>query len=139
MDINLPLFSTNGLTTSVAYQSRAFAFDSVSVNPYNMQQASYYSPNMPHSMSYTAAPDMQPLSTVRDVRNVFNPMVKSESTSPVQSNPIYNNSYAAECKRSTSEPAESGGVNFATDVDTLMRAIQAKQTNSPQPLEQPKV
>jgi hypothetical protein len=136
MDINLPLFSTNGLTTSVPYQSGAFAFDPVSVNPYNMQQASYYSPNMPHSMSYTAAPSMQPLSTVRDARNVFNPMVKSESTSPVQSNPMYNNSYAAECKRSTSEPAEFGGVNFATDVDTLMRAIQA---NSPQPLEQPKV
>jgi hypothetical protein len=139
MDINLPLFSTNGLTTSVPYQSGAFAFDPVSVNPYNMQQASYYSPNIPHSMSYTASPDVQSLPTVRDARNVFNAMVKSESTSPIQSNPMYNDtSYATECKRSTSEPTEGSNTNFATDVDTLMRAIQAKQTNSPQSLE-PKV
>ena len=139
MDINLPLFSTNGLTTSVPYQSGAFAFDPVSVNPYNMQQASYYPPNMPHPMSYAASPDVHSLPIVRDARNVYNPMVKSESTSPIQSIPMYNDtSYAAECKRSTSEPTEGSGINFATDVDTLMRAIQAKQTDSPQPLE-PKV
>jgi hypothetical protein len=139
MDINLPIFTNNGLTTSVPYQPGAFAFDPVSANPYNMQQASYYSPNMPHAMSYAASPNVQSLPTVRDARNVFNPMVKSESTSPVQSNPMYNDSsYAAECKRSTSEPTEGSGINFATDVDTLMRAIQAKEADSPQPLE-PKV
>jgi hypothetical protein len=136
MDINLPLFSTSGLSTSVPYQSGVFAFDPV--NTYSMQQSSYYSPNMPHAMAY-AASDVLSVPTVRDARNVFNPLVKSESTSPVQSNPMYNDtSYAAECKRSTSEPTEGSGINFATDVDTLMRAIQAKQTDSPQPLE-PKV
>jgi hypothetical protein len=129
IDVNLPLFSTNGLTTSVPYQSGAFAFDPV--NPYNMPQASYYSPNMSHSMTYTAPMDMQPIPTLRDARNVFNPMVKSESTSPIQSSPTYNDT----SKRSTSEPSEGSGINFATDVDTLMRAIQAKQTDSPQPLE----
>jgi hypothetical protein len=135
MDINMPLFSTHGLTTSVPYQSGAFAFDPTSVNPYNMQQASYYSPNLPHSASYAASPDVQSLSTVRDARNAFHSMVKAESTSPVQSNPIYNGAVYAAGKRSTSEPTEGSGTNFATDVDTLMRAIQAKQPTSPQPLE----
>ncbi|KAF1832805.1 hypothetical protein BDW02DRAFT_410767 [Decorospora gaudefroyi] len=136
LDITMPVFSTHGLTTSVPYQTGAFAFDPISVNPYNMQQTTYYSSNIPHSVSYAASPDVQPLPTVRDTRNVFNPMVKSESTSPVQSSPMYNDSsYAADCKRSTSEPTESSSTNFVTDVDTLMRAIQAKQTTSPQPAE----
>jgi hypothetical protein len=139
MDINMPLFSTHGLTTSVPYQSGAFAFDPISANPYNMQQASYYSSNLSHSVSYGASPDVQSLSTVRNARNAFNSLVKSESTSPIQSNPMYNEAaYAAECKRSSSEPTEGSGTNFATDVDTLMRAIQAKQTTSVQPME-PKV
>ncbi|KAF1939328.1 zinc finger protein OZF [Clathrospora elynae] len=138
MDISMPLFSGNGLTTSVPYQSGVFAFDPIS-NPYNMQQASYYSPNIPHSISYAAGPDVQPLSTLQNARNAFNPMVKSESTSPVQSDPTFSDSpYAAECRRSNSEPTEDSSINFATDVDTLMRAIQAKQTDSPQPIE-PKV
>lgn len=137
MDINMPLFSTNGLTTSVPYQAGAFAFDPIPVNPYNMQQTSYYSPNISHPVSYAAAPDVQALPTVRDSRNAFlierDPMVKSESASPIQSHPLFSDtSYAADCKRSSSEPSEGSGINFATDVDTLMKAIQAKQTNAPQ-------
>lgn len=142
MDISMPLFSTNGLTTSVPYQSGAFAFDPIP-NAYAMQQTSFYSPNIPQTVSYAAVPEVQPLATVRDARNAFPvgrmPVVKAESTSPIQSNPMFNDtSYATECKRSSSEPSESSGINFATDVDTLMRAIQAKQTDTPQGQE-PKV
>ena len=139
MDMNMPLYSTNTLTSSVPYQAGAFAYDvptSVPVNPYNMQQASYYSPNMPHPGSYAPSHDVQ-VPTLPDVRHVFNPNVKSEGTSPAQSNQMYADpSYGTELKRSTSEPTEGSGINFATDVDTLMRAIQAKQTNPPQENEQ---
>jgi hypothetical protein len=151
MDISLPLFTANVLATSVPYQSGAtFAYDS-SVNPYNMQQSNMpqaysmnYTANMSPPVSYAGPVDPQPLPTVREVRNVFaldgNHMVKSESASPVQSNPMFNDaSYATECKRSTSEPAEMAGINFATDVDTLMKAIQAKQTTSPEIHEPSKV
>ncbi|KNG52586.1 zinc finger protein ozf [Stemphylium lycopersici] len=138
MDMGMPLYSANGLATTVPYQSGAFAYDPTSGNPYNMQQPSYYAPNIPHPVSYAPSADIQQLPTVRDGRNLFNPMVKSESTSPLQSNPMYNNnnnsntSYPAECKRSNSEPTEGTATNFATDVDTLMRAIQAKQTTTPE-------
>ncbi|CAE7007804.1 hypothetical protein CFE70_001502 [Pyrenophora teres f. teres 0-1] len=133
MDINMPLYSANGLPTSVPYQSGAFAYDPTPVNAYNMQQPSYYQSNIQHPVSYAPTSDVQQLPTVRDARNVFNNMVKSESTSPVQSNPMYNNTaYSADIKRSTSEPTEGSSASFATDVDTLMRAIQAKQTTSPQ-------
>lgn len=142
VDIGMPLFSTNGLATSVPYQSGAFAFDPIP-NAYTMQQASFYSPNIPQTGSYAAVPEVQPLPTVREARNAFTmdriPLVKAESTSPIQSSSIFNDtSCAAECKRSSSEPSEGSGINFATDVDTLMRAIQAKQTDTPQP-QRPKV
>lgn len=141
MDMSMPLYTSNGLPTSAPYQSGgAFAYDPASVNPYTMPQSSYYSSSIPNPVSYPPSSDVQSLPTVRDGRNLFNPMVKAESTSPLQSNPIYNNSnsdtnYSADCKRSNSEPTESNTVNFSTDVDTLMRAIQAKQTNAPEPTE----
>ncbi|KAF1915718.1 zinc finger protein-like protein OZF [Ampelomyces quisqualis] len=142
MDISLPLYTPNVLVTSVSYPSSgAFAYDA-SVNPYNMPQSSL---QHSYSMSYTtnlapAAPyaercDPQPLSTVRDARHALAPdgshVVKSEGASPIQSGSMFNDaSYGTDCKRSSSEPADLIDVNFATDVDTLMKAIQAKQTTS---------
>jgi hypothetical protein len=137
MDINMPIYSSNALPTSVPYQAGAFAYDPASVNAYSMQQPSYYPPTMPHPGSYASSHDIQPLPTLPDVRHVFNPNVKSEGTSPAQSGHMYaDQSYASECKRSNSEPTEGSGANFATDVDTLMRAIQAKQSSPPQETEQ---
>jgi hypothetical protein len=149
MDISLPLFTSNVLATSVPYQSAgSFAYDA-SVNPYNMQQSSMsqsYPMNYPASMSppisYAGSAESQSLPAVRDARSAYaldgTHVVKSESTSPVQSNPMFNNTaYAMDCKRSTSEPVEISSINFATDVDTLMKAIQAKHTASsqrPEPL-----
>jgi hypothetical protein len=151
MDMSLPLFTANVLPTSVPYQpSGSFTYDT-SANPYNMQQGSMpqsyamsYSSSMATAVSYPGRPDAQTLPTVREARHAFglegDHMVKSESASPVQSSPMYNNaSYAADCKRCSSEPVETTNINFATDVDTLMRAIQAKQTTSPQKLNVPKV
>jgi hypothetical protein len=149
LDISLPLFTSNGLATSVPYQSAgSFAYDA-SVNPYNMQQSSMsqnYSMNYPSSMSppvsYAGPTDSHSLPAVREVRSAYTldgtHVVKSESASPVQSNPLFSHTaYTTECKRSTSEPVEISGINFATDVDTLMKAIQAKHTASsqqPEPL-----
>jgi hypothetical protein len=134
----LPIFSTPTMTTSVPYQSGAFAFDSMPTNPYNMQQAfpASYPQAMSHSVSYPATSDIQPVPVVRTARNGFagirSPAVKSESTSPIQSHHGINDmSYSEEYKRSTSEPSEGSEPNFATHVDTLMKAIQAKQTVAP--------
>lgn len=150
MDISMPLFSANTLATSVPYSSGgAFAYDSV--NPYNMQQhgmpQSYsmgYGINMATPVSFAGNAESQPLPTSREVQHAFTAesshVVKSESASPVQSQPMYSDaSLAGEFKRSSSEPTESTNINFATDVDTLMKAIQAKQPNTPQRHETSKV
>ncbi|KAH8724718.1 hypothetical protein GQ44DRAFT_617394 [Phaeosphaeriaceae sp. PMI808] len=147
LETSLPLFSTNALATSVPYQPGGglFAYDST-VNPYNMQQSNMpqtfamgYPPSSSSAVSYTGTAEAHPLTAIREVRHPYaaeNHMVKSESASPVQSNPIFNHaSYATECKRSTSEPAESA-IDFATDVDTLMKAIQAKQSTPAQQQQQ---
>lgn len=135
----LPMFSTQTMTTSVPYQSGSFAFDSLAANPYNMQQAFpvSYQQAMTQNVSYSGASDVQPLPIVRSARNGFtsirNHDVKSETTSPIQSqHGLSEEAYSGSYKRSTSEPSESAEGNFATHVDTLMRAIQAKQsTGSP--------
>ncbi|KAF2246982.1 hypothetical protein BU26DRAFT_567309 [Trematosphaeria pertusa] len=82
MDMHMPMFSTHAMTTSVPYQSGAFAFDSLLVNPYNMQQAFpvSYPPTMPQAISYPRTSEMHPLPTVREARNGFT----IERTPPVR-------------------------------------------------------
>jgi hypothetical protein len=104
------------MTTSMPYQSGAFAFDALSVNPYNMQQAF---PSYPQSISHA-------VSYARGISNGFSLerslLVKAESSSQVQSSPIYyETSY--NFKRANSELEDGSNNNFATNVDTLMRAI----------------
>ena len=148
MDINMPMFQTHTLTTSVPYQSGAFAFDSVSVNPYNMPQAfpMSYPPSQTLPVTYASNADIQQLPTVRDARNGYSlertPPVKSENSSPVQAISVYETAYGEDYKQHAG--SESGdaasNINFATDVDTLMRAIQAKQKSGPpRPQPPPKV
>ncbi|KAH7122498.1 zinc finger protein-like protein OZF [Dendryphion nanum] len=138
MDMNMPLFSTHNLTTSVPYQSGAgaFAFDSLAVNPYNMQQQFPVSYNAPlsHSVSYPPASSIQPMPTVREARNPFHmerssPPVKVETSSPVQPSQIYHDSGfgGEDFKPVKIDSGENSGIDFSTDVDTLMKEIQAKE------------
>ncbi|KAH7074421.1 zinc finger protein-like protein OZF [Paraphoma chrysanthemicola] len=144
MELSMPMFSPNVVATSVPYQSSGgFAYN----DPYSIQQNSiqhnnispnysmHYSSNLSPAVSFPPTTEPLPLAAVREARNAFgidNHIVKSESASPVQSNPVFSDTiYGTECKRSSSEPTETTNVNFATDVDTLMKAIQAKQTTAP--------
>lgn len=136
--MSMPLFSANSLTSPVPYQSAGFAFDPVSVNPYNMQQAypMGYIADVPQNVSYTRSNLVQQMPTLQEARATFSidkRLSKSVTASPLQSSPSYNGSpYGAEFERSHSVPSEGTGSNFATDVDTLMKAIQAKQPDAPQ-------
>ncbi|KAK7177324.1 hypothetical protein PSPO01_16629 [Paraphaeosphaeria sporulosa] len=127
----LPIFSAPAMTTSMPYQPGAFAFDSIATNPYNMQQA--YSQAMTQGVSYPTTSDMQLVPIVRTAWNGFtslrSPTVKVESTPPVQSHHGINDTFYGEgYKRSASEASEGTEGAFATHVDTLMKAIQAKQS-----------
>ena len=145
VEMSMPHFSTNGLTSSVPYQSGVFAFDPVPVNPYNMQQAypMGYVADVPQNVSYTRSSLVQQMPTLQEARTAFSTNQrpsKSSTASPLQSNPShYGSSYGTELERSRSEPTEGTGVIFSTDVDTLMKAIQAKQPDSPQPSQFSKV
>lgn len=152
MDISMPLFSAGVVATTLPYSSGGGVFAYDSTNPYNMQQHTLpqnyslnYAPSaMTTPVSFAGTAETQPLSIVGEGQHAFaacaSHAVKSESASPVQSQPLYNDvSYGTECKRSSSEPTETTNINFATDVDTLMKAIQAKETTTPQRQEAPKV
>jgi len=65
-------------------------------------------------------------------------MVKSESASPLPPTSVFNgHSYATGFERSASEQTDGSATSFTTDIDTLMRAIQARKTTTP-PLQEPK-
>lgn len=135
VEMSLPLFSTNGLTSSVPYQSGAFAFDPIPLNPYNMQQTypMGYMADVPQNVSYARSSLIQQMPAHHEGRPTFPTDSKSVTASPLQCSASFHGSpYATELERSRSEPTEGTGINFATDVDTLMRAIQAKQPESPQ-------
>jgi hypothetical protein len=145
MSMPMPMFPT-AMTTSMSYQSGAFPFDSLSVNPYNMQQTFpvTYPQSIPQTVGYATTSDMQPSPTVRETRTSFTmestPPVKSESCSPIPHNYLFQDSTnTGDHKRSSSETGHSEQTNFSTDVDTLMRTIQAKQPVSVQRTEPSKV
>ncbi|UPX12352.1 DNA-binding transcription factor [Ascochyta rabiei] len=139
LDMGMSLFSTHGVASSVPYQPGAFAFDSIPVNPYSVQQA--YSigfiSNVPQTISYTRTGHLQQMPATQETNSSFcadRHVSKSAVVSPLQSSLTYHaSSYGTEHERSHSEPTEGSGINFGTDVDTLMKAIQAKQSDNPQP------
>ena len=152
MDLTMPLFQTHTMTTSVPYQPGAFAFDSLAVNPYNMQQAftvSTYPPAFPQA-PYAGTGELQQhgLPTVREARNGLaierTPVVKLETSSPVQPSQIFpDGAFGEDYKQAQGHDSRETqtGINFSTDVDTLMRAIQAKSQTPQRPQQEvpPKV
>jgi hypothetical protein len=142
--MNLPIFSANTMPASVPYQSSPlFTYDS-SMNPYNIQESSIpqnyaiaYSSALSPKVSYIASSAPQPLHTIREVHDQYSlygdHIVQSESAYPVQSAPIDSGaSYATNYKQFSFEPAEATNLHVATDIDMLIKAIQAKQMTSPQ-------
>jgi hypothetical protein len=131
MDMNLPLVSATTMPMASYQSSALFAYES-SVNSYNMQESSmpqtypiaYSSTNFPVA-SLATQPPVQEV----DYQSALygNYMAKLDIASPVQ--PAYSDaSYATNCRQSFSQLDEATNPHFATDVDTLMKAIQAKKT-----------
>jgi hypothetical protein len=151
MDMAVPHFPNHSLSTAVPYQSGSFAFDTMSVNPYNLQQhfAVTYPSTAPSSVAYHGATGVPPLPTLRGTRGGFTvggtsppsmPVIKAEASSPVQQSQLYsdvvNNS---DYQRTNSDTGVGNNSNFSTHVDTLMKAIQSKQKpipNQHQPISQ---
>jgi hypothetical protein len=135
MDMHMPLYPTQNMTTTVSYQPGVFAYDSIPVNPFSMQQSfpTSYTLNVSQAGSYSEVSAMQSQPPLCEPRNGFimerTPSIKTETLSPIRPVQVYNNaSYNGEIKFERLETGQSNsGVTFNTDVDTLMKAIQAKQ------------
>ncbi|KAJ8112170.1 hypothetical protein OPT61_g5408 [Boeremia exigua] len=137
VEMSMPLFSTNSMVPSLPYHSGAFPYDQVMVNPYNMQQTYPigYATDVPQNISYARSNLVQQMPVIQEARSTFaavqHPSSKSATASPSQSSsPYYESAYSAELERTHSEPADGTGINFSTDVDTLMKAIQSQQPDS---------
>lgn len=119
------IFCQNHASVSAPYLNGASVSEMPTSAPLrtdNMQQAfSYPEIGSQFAQFHDTGPGHAPL-------NMSFPMIKPEVTSWRHMD--------ANLSFATSEPTEGSAVNFATDVDTLMRAIQAKQTNPPQEPEQ---
>ena len=134
-------------TTSptVPFQAGVYGLDSLSVNPYQSVQQSYnmgFNSTLAPSASYSGASAMQSAApALSNSQNEYSqvrksPTIKSEAHSPASPNLVFNESiYGEDYKTSSSGESESG-INFSTDVDTLMKAIQGKASTAQQPLPQ---
>jgi hypothetical protein len=137
----MPVFQNPQGATTVPFQPGLYAFDNMSVNPYSIQQPFNvpYQPTLPQTNSYNPTSSNQGLPLVREARNTL-PMphmtsVKSENQSPVQPSQIFSPLEGGDPQSLDPESA----VNFSTDVDTLMKAIQAKSKPQRPPPSPPQV
>jgi len=150
-DLTMPtmsVFTPSTMAGAQSFQTGAYPFDSLSVNPYNMQQAAYvaYPQSVPQVSGYHGANELaSSVPHVREARNSIcsahrSPSVKSEASSPVLPNQLFNDISAIdEYKQSSGSDSgdSASGINFNTDVDTLMKAIQSKTKPKEQRQQQP--
>jgi len=114
----------------------------MAVNPYSVQQPfnMTYPNSMAHAATYPGTTEISSsLTNPVEARNTYpimnrSPTIKAETHSPVQPSQIFPEPSYIEDYRSASAGETETGITFSTDVDTLMKAIQAKSrpTQSPE-------
>lgn len=145
IELSMNMFPTTSAPNMVPFTSGAYGFDLANMGQYQVQQ-NYninYTTSVQHTPTYPTAPTELPstIPHIREARNALpslnrSPSVKTEDQSPIQSNQLYSDGSSDELKSGQADSALAG-VSFSTDVDCLMKAIQAKQ-KGPQ-LPSPKV
>lgn len=139
LDLTMPLFPSPGVG-SAPFNPSVYGFDAMAVNPYNTQQPfnMTYPSAMGHSATYSGTTEISSsLVNPNEARDTFavlnrSPTIKAEAHSPVHPSQIFAEpSFIEDCKGMSAGETEPA---FSTDVDTLMKAIQAKSkpTRSPE-------
>jgi uncharacterized Zn-finger protein len=150
MELSMPMFANTSMAPSMSFQSGAYGFDLTTLNQFPVQQPMNFSfqPQLQHAATFPqTSSDMTPSVTVAEARTISavhrSPSVKTEP-SPVDH--IHGQLFPGTTPVDDSAPASStestetpGGINFSTEIDNLMRAIQSKtkSTNSPAPQQAP--
>ncbi len=130
-DMSLSLLSTSNLDYSMNYINTNLGFPGVATA---LQHTQFYSNTnqqpffVPPSFSLT-----QEIPEVKEARNAVlstsgSPSIKTEDGSPGKDAPAFHEISAHQLNTSVA----GQDMNFGTDVDTLMRAIQTKSANRPQ-------
>jgi len=138
IELSMNMFPTSSAPSMVPFTTGAYGFDLTNMNQYQVPQnynIGYSSAVQPAPAYQTAPTELSAIPHVREARNAVpsinrSPSVKTEAQSPVQQNQVF--SEGGEALRDSQADSSLGGVIFSTDVDCLMKAIQAKQKN-PQP------
>jgi len=143
LDLQMPMYPQTTVSGHIPFQQPAYSFD---VNP--MPQYPVHPPQQPPYVPFQAPPVQTPTSyapthsdisapvpLVRDARNALPSIsrsspIKTEVTSPAHANASFSDNGQDASKSNGSESGDAAPV-FSTDVDCLMRAIQAKQTATP--------
>jgi len=139
----MPIYPATSLPGQISFQQTGYAFDMSTMNHYAVPQQQFNVNFQPAPVatptSYAPNPnDMPaPVSLVRDARNAVpalsrSPPVKSEAPSPIQTSPHHREHSIRDSSQSaTSESGEGVASIFSTEIDCLMRTIQAKQPAAP--------
>jgi uncharacterized Zn-finger protein len=152
IELSMPMFPPTSMPNSMNFQPGAYGFDLSAMSHFPIQQPINFNfqPSLAHPASYPqqTADLTSTVPLVREARNSVttlhrSPSVKSEP-SPIeggqQQQQLFGNPTGSEEFKQTNptELTESpGGINFATDVDCLMKAIQQKSKTAPAPAPTP--
>lgn len=137
IELSMNMFPATSAPSMVPFTAGAYGFDLTNMSQYPVQQ-NYnisYTASVHSTPIYPTAPTELPSTVphVREARNALpslnrSPSVKAEVQSPIQQNQLFSEGSSDELKSGQTD-STIGGVSFSTDVDCLMKAIQAKQTN----------
>ncbi|KAF2666360.1 hypothetical protein BT63DRAFT_56870 [Microthyrium microscopicum] len=136
VELQMPMFQPTSGPVSMPFQAGAYGFDITAMNQYPVQQTynmNYQHPVPPPASYPPNSNDISaPVPLVRDARNAL-PSISREI--PVKSevhSPTHYNDHSTETIKSSSPDDDGPSIVFTTDVDCLMRAIQAKSNPAPQ-------
>lgn len=133
LDLTMPMFQAPALEVPMSMQAGAYAFNPNAASTYAMQQtlnSMAFPATLTHAATYPGGSDM--ITDAAQYRRNSIPMlhrspsVKAEMHSPIQPSLLFNDpNFVDDYKHSSSSDSELG-ITFSTDVDILMKAIQAK-------------
>jgi hypothetical protein len=134
-------YSSNPMGKSMPYHPSGIPFDSVLANTYTLPP--HFPIRYANPVGFQTTASVQSSPPVRHERQQVasesnprpGPVVKVETSSPVQSSNVLSELPVKDTCEQTSTPR----ANFNTHIDTLMKAIQAKQKSDPSRQLPPKV
>ena len=135
--LSVPMYPSAGMNNSIPMQSNSFGFGTMTTTQPSISTP-YRSAFAPLNHVATFPGGVGSIPAIQQPQNLRNgysstersPMVKSETEAPAQAHQMFYAANAAESAKLPSPAVSDKEIDFSTDVDTLMKAIQSKSTSS---------